>query len=80
MSIDASGRLHACCRHRVYVLYLIAGNLCLNASLDPSALNRKPEKFQMQWATQNSFHLLWAKQWYDPSRNCRRKAVPARRS
>ncbi|MGH8027613.1 MAG: hypothetical protein ACREO0_12895 [Pseudoxanthomonas sp.] len=33
-----------------YVLYLIAGNLFLNTSLGPSAINRKPEKFQMQWA------------------------------
>lgn len=35
----------------VYVLYLIAGNLFLNTSLGPSAINRKPEKFQMQWAS-----------------------------
>ena len=35
----------------VYILYLIAGNLFLNTSLGPSAINRQPEKFQMQWAS-----------------------------
>lgn len=35
----------------LYVLYLIAGNLFLNTSLGHSAVNRKPEKFQMQWAS-----------------------------
>ncbi|HEY5970919.1 MAG TPA: hypothetical protein VIT22_02925 [Pseudoxanthomonas sp.] len=35
----------------LYVLYLVAGNLFLNTSLGPSALNRKPEKFQMQWTS-----------------------------
>ncbi|MDR6841255.1 hypothetical protein [Pseudoxanthomonas sacheonensis] len=34
-----------------YALYLIAGNLFLNTSLGHSAVNRKPEKFQMQWAS-----------------------------
>lgn len=33
-----------------YALYLIAGNLFLNTSLGHAALNRQPEKFQMQWA------------------------------
>ncbi len=35
----------------LYVLYLIAGNLFLNTSLGHSAVNRKPEKFQMQWSS-----------------------------
>ena len=35
----------------LYALYLVAGNLFLNTSLGPSAVNRKPEKFQMQWAS-----------------------------
>ncbi|MGH8060960.1 MAG: hypothetical protein ACREO7_02980 [Pseudoxanthomonas sp.] len=34
----------------LYALYLIAGNLFLNTSLGHAALNRQPEKFQMQWA------------------------------
>ena len=33
-----------------YALYLLAGNLFLNTSLGHAALNRQPEKFQMQWA------------------------------
>ena len=34
----------------LYALYLIAGNLFLNTSFGHAALNRQPEKFQMQWA------------------------------
>jgi hypothetical protein len=33
-----------------YALYLAAGNLFLNTSLGHSAVNRHPEKFQMQWS------------------------------
>lgn len=35
----------------VYVLYLFAGNVFLNTSLGPWAVNHKPEKFQMHWAS-----------------------------
>ncbi|HYM86102.1 MAG TPA: hypothetical protein VET30_05140, partial [Pseudoxanthomonas sp.] len=35
----------------LYALYLVAGNLFLNTSLGHSAVNRKPAKFQMQWAS-----------------------------
>lgn len=35
----------------VYVLYVVAGNLFLNTSIGPSTINRKPEKFQMHWAS-----------------------------
>lgn len=34
----------------LYALYLVAGNLFLNTSFGHAALNRQPEKFQMQWA------------------------------
>lgn len=34
----------------VYVLYLFAGNVFLNTSIGPWAVNRKPEKFEIQWA------------------------------
>lgn len=34
----------------LYAFYLLAGNLFLNTSLGHAALNRQPEKFQMQWA------------------------------
>lgn len=34
----------------LYALYLVAGNLFLNTSLGHAALNRQPEKFQMQWS------------------------------
>jgi hypothetical protein len=34
----------------VYVLYLFAGNVFLNTSLGPWAVNRKPEKFEIHWA------------------------------
>ena len=33
-----------------YALYLVAGNVFLNTSLGPWAVNRKPEKFQIHWA------------------------------
>jgi hypothetical protein len=32
-----------------WVLYLIAGNLFLNTALGPQALNRHPERLQLQW-------------------------------
>ena len=35
----------------VYVLYLFAGNVFLNTSLGPWAVNRKPEKFEIHWAS-----------------------------
>lgn len=40
----------------LYLLYLLAGNLFLNTPLGEWAVNRKPEKFQMQWA---SGHTWW---------------------
>lgn len=33
----------------LYALYLIAGNLFLNTSWGESAINRKPDRFQMHW-------------------------------
>ena len=35
----------------VYVLYLFAGNVFLNTPLGPWAVNRKPEKFEIHWAS-----------------------------
>lgn len=32
------------------VLYLVAGNLFLNTPLGSSAINRKPERFQLEWS------------------------------
>ena len=34
----------------LYALYLIAGNVFLNTSLGPWAVNRKPDKFEIHWA------------------------------
>nr|WP_298132805.1 hypothetical protein [uncultured Pseudoxanthomonas sp.] len=34
-----------------YALYLVAGNVFLNTALGEKALNRKPDRFQMQWAS-----------------------------
>ena len=34
-----------------YVLYLVAGNVFLNTSLGEQAVNRKPDRFRMQWAS-----------------------------
>ena len=34
----------------LYVLYLVAGNVFLNTSLGPRAVNRTPEKFELHWA------------------------------
>ena len=39
----------------LYVLYLVAGNLFLNTSLGQSAVNRKPEKFQMHWSSASTW-------------------------
>ncbi len=33
----------------VYVAYLLLGNLFLNTALGPWSINRKPEKFRMDW-------------------------------
>lgn len=35
----------------LYMLYLFAGNLFLNTSLGPWAVNRKPQKFEIHWAS-----------------------------
>lgn len=40
----------------IYALYLIAGNVFLNTALGEKTLNRKPERFQMHWA---SGHTWW---------------------
>lgn len=34
----------------LYALYLVAGNAFLNTSLGESAINRRPERFQMHWS------------------------------
>lgn len=34
----------------LYALYLVAGNVFLNTPLGESAINRKPERFQMRWS------------------------------
>ena len=39
-----------------YALYLMAGNVFLNTSLGERTLNRKPDRFQMRWA---SGHTWW---------------------
>lgn len=39
----------------LYLLYLLAANVFLNTPLGPSALNRQPERFQMQWASGHSW-------------------------
>jgi len=39
-----------------YALYLLAGNVFLNTALGERALNRKPDRFQMHWA---SGHTWW---------------------
>ncbi|MEO7013969.1 MAG: hypothetical protein ABI127_06620, partial [Dokdonella sp.] len=31
-------------------IYLVAGNLFLNTSIGPWAINHKPEKFQLHWS------------------------------
>lgn len=40
----------------LYAAYLAVGNLFLNTSLGPWAVNRKPDKFQMHWS---SGHTWW---------------------
>lgn len=35
----------------LYALYLLAGNVFLNTALGEATLNRKPERFRMQWAS-----------------------------
>ena len=39
-----------------YALYLVAGNVFLNTALGEQAVNRKPDRFQMRWA---SGHTWW---------------------
>ena len=39
-----------------YALYLLAGNVFLNTALGEQAVNRKPDRFQMHWA---SGHTWW---------------------
>jgi hypothetical protein len=39
----------------VFALYLLAGNVFLNSPLGPWAINRKPEKFTLDW----SYGLTW---------------------
>ena len=34
-----------------YAVYLVAGNVFLNTALGEKALNRKPDRFQMHWAS-----------------------------
>ena len=45
----------------VPAVYLIAGNIFLNTGIGPWAINRKPERFSLQW----SHGLTW---WPGPTR------------
>lgn len=46
-----------------YLLYLLAANVFLNTSLASMAINRKPEKFTLEWSHAVSWWPGWVKAW-----------------
>lgn len=56
----------------LYAVYLLAANLFLNAGFGPGLINRKPERFRMEWAHGLSLYpghvVLWQAQFHGHAR------------
>lgn len=68
----------------LYAAYLLAANLFLNAGFGPGQINRKPERFRMEWARGLSLYpghvVLWQAQFHGHARRIRWSAQADRLS